>query len=159
MICRSNGRLLGRGCRRHGGHRRGTKGRRPRVKLSAGIRMMVLLTLSKWHPGDREKGGGPPLWGLCSSASICFHLHSRASALWPPPLCRVAQSQLGPRLIQHFVENKVFFFLMLLLAEYLEKNPVLRINCAQDVQSDVLWSPPPSLSLLNGLQLIGLVPL
>lgn len=45
-----------------------------------------------------------PLWGFCSSASTCFHLHSRASALWPPslPLAVAQQSQLGSRLIQHF---------------------------------------------------------
>lgn len=58
-----------------------------------------------------ERRGGPlpppqppfPLWGFCSSASICFHLHSRASALWPPSLPPgVAQSQLGSRRLQHF---------------------------------------------------------
>lgn len=103
-MCRLKGRLLGRGCRRHGGRRHGTMGRLSRVKLSAGIRMMVLLTLSKWHPGDQGKRSTPPPHippFHCEASAppplFCFHLHSRASsALWPPSLALgVAQSQLN----------------------------------------------------------------
>lgn len=166
VICRFKVRPLCRRCRPHGGRCSRTMGRLWRVKLSAGIRMMAMLTLSKWHPGDRERRRTPRspslLCGFCSPplfAFICIHgpLHFDLRH------CRSVLLKSTPDSFNIITsQNEIFSSLFLIVFCWLSDSRrilSLQMNCVQDVQSAVLWSLTPTLSLLNGLQLIGLIPL
>lgn len=114
VICRVKGRLLCRRCRPHGGRRYGTMGRLWRVKLSAGIRMMVLLTLSKWHPGERGRRRTPRhaslLSDACSGPLFAFISIQGPSLFDLRPSCRLKLLNSTPDSLLTFEPSKISIF-------------------------------------------------